>query len=46
MRPFMTTAIARPRTSGRVSCAVSAMPVPKNACPATPVTMRAVIIVL
>lgn len=40
IRPFITTAIARPRTSERVSWAVSEMPMPKNACAATPVTTR------
>ncbi len=42
--PFSATDTARPRTSGRVSCAHSDSATPKNACEAMPVTMRAVII--
>lgn len=43
--PFMATAIARPRASGRVSWAHTESATPKNACEATPVTTRATIIV-
>ncbi len=42
--PFMTTAIARPRTSGRVSWTHSETATPKNAWDATPVMMRAAVI--
>lgn len=39
--PFMSTAIARPRMSGRVSRTHIAIATPKNACEAVPVRTRA-----
>lgn len=44
IRPFIATAIARPRTSGRVIWAHIEMPTPKKAWEAMPVMIRAAII--
>lgn len=41
IRPFISIAMARPRTCGRVNWTQSDIATPKNACEATPVMIRA-----